>query len=326
MRIDRRSLIIGSLAAGFAARAGAVPPSGPLLPEPEEWIELWPGDPPGRLPSPLPVEEVRERSNDPGYNDRAVFHVRRPRLAVFRPAQPNGASVLIAPGGSYARVVMDKEGFETARWLAARGVTAFVLFYRLALDGWAMGASTSLCDAQRAIRLVRADAMARGRNPRRTCVLGFSAGGHVAADLTVRHEVASYPPVDAADQHSARPDAAALLYPVILMGGPGAHLESRNNLLGTDATEVDERVHDPSVNVTAATPPCFLVHAEDDAVIPVVNTLAMRDALRAHDVPAETHLFPDGGHGFGIRLAQGHSVAIWPELMFGWGRRQGLWS
>ena len=325
MRVDRRSLIIGSLAAGFAARAGAVPPPGPLLPEPDAWLDLWPGEAPG-LPSPPPFEEVRERSNDARYNDRAVFHVRRPRLAIFRPARPNGASVLITPGGSYARVVMDKEGFETARWLAARGVTAFVLFYRLALAHWVLGSSVSLCDAQRAIRLVRKDAMARGRNPRRICVIGFSAGGHVAADLSVRHEVASYPLIDPADQHSARPDATALLYPVILMGGPGTHLESRNNLLGMDATEVDERVHTPSTNVTAETPPCFLVHAEDDPVIPAVNTLAMRDELRAHDVPVETHLFPDGGHGFGIRLAQGHSVAIWPELMFAWGRRQGLWS
>ena len=120
MRIDRRSLIIGSLATGLAARAGAVPPPGPLLPEPDEWRYLWPEEPPGRLPDPLPVEEVRERSNDPRYNDRAVFHVRRPRLAIFRPAQPNGASALITPGGSFGRVVMDKEGFETARWLVSR--------------------------------------------------------------------------------------------------------------------------------------------------------------------------------------------------------------
>jgi acetyl esterase/lipase len=326
MRIDRRSLIIGSLATGLAARSGAALPPGPLLPEPDEWRYLWPDEPPGRLPSPLPVEVVRERSTDPAYNDRAVFHVRRPRLAIFRPAQPNGASALITPGGSYARVVMDKEGFETARWLAARGVTAFVLFYRLALDGWEQGASTSLCDALRAIRLVRADAAARNRDPARTLVIGFSAGGHVAADLSVRHDVASYAPVDAADRHSARPDATALLYPVILLSGPGAHPESAANLLRSDTGAVAISVHTPSVNVTEATPPCFLVHAEDDPVIPVINTLAMRDELRAHNVSVETHLFPDGGHGFGIRLAQGHSVAIWPELMFAWGRRRGVWA
>jgi acetyl esterase/lipase len=326
MRIDRRTLMLGTFAAGFAARAGAVPPSGPLLPEPDEWLYLWPDQPPGRLPDPLPVEEVRERSTDPGYNDRAIFHVRRPRLAIFRPAQPNGASALIAPGGSFGRVVMDKEGFETARWLAARGVTAFVLFYRLALDGWFLSSGAPLCDAMRAIRLVRADAVSRGRDPARTLVLGFSAGGHVAADLSVRNDAALYGPVDAADQHSGRPDATALLYPVILMGGPGTHFESRDNLLGAEATEVDASVFTPSVNVTEATPPCFLVHAEDDPVVPVANTLAMRDELRIHDVPAETHLFQDGGHGFGIRLARGHPVAIWPELMWAWGRTRRLWT
>jgi acetyl esterase/lipase len=309
--IDRRTLMLGTLAAGLAARAAAEPPPGPLLPEPDIWLDLWPGEAPG-LPSPPPVEEVRERSTDASFNDRAIFHVRRPRMAVFRPARPNGSALLITPGGSYARVVMDKEGFESARWFAARGITVFVLFYRLALDRWASAAETSLTDAKQAMRLVRA---APGVDPRRVCVLGFSAGGHVAADLVARYGEAA-----------CRPDAAALFYPVIAMNGPAAHAESRLNLLGPDATAEDERVHSPALNLTAQAPPCFLLHAEDDTTNVVQNTLIMRDALRAQGVAAETHLFPDGGHGFGIRLARGHSVEIWPELMHGWGRRQGLWS
>src|SRR6476469_3088339 len=111
MRIDRRSLMLGALGAGLAARAAAAPPPGPLLPEPDEWIDLWPGEAPG-LPSPPPAEEMRERSTDPAYNDRALFHIRRPRLALFRPARATGGAVLLVPGGSYARVVVDKEGFE----------------------------------------------------------------------------------------------------------------------------------------------------------------------------------------------------------------------
>jgi len=308
MEIDRRTLMLGALGAGVAMRAGAAPPPGPLLPEPDAWIDLWPGEAPG-LPSPPPAEEMRERSTDPTYNDRAIFHVRRPRLALFRPARPNGAAALIIPGGAYARVVVDKEGFESARWLAARGIGAFVLFYRLALDHWASGPETSLADAQRAMRLARARMQAGGK----LVLLGFSAGGHVAADLVARFEP------------DARPDGAGLLYPVIAMGGPAVHAESRLNLLGPNATAADERLHDPSHNIRAEAPPCFLAHAEDDPAVPVANTLIMREALRARGIAVETHLFPDGGHGFGIRLAQGHSAAAWPGLFFAWGRRQGYW-
>lgn len=308
MTIDRRTLMLGALGAAMAARAAAAPPQGPLLPEPDAWIDLWPGEAAG-MPQPAPAEEMRERSTDPAYNDRALFHVRRPRLAVFRPARPNGASLLIVPGGSYARVVVDKEGFESARWFAARGITAYVLFYRLAFDHWAAGPETSIGDAQQAMRLVRQRAPAGGK----VAILGFSAGGHVAADLVARFEP------------GARPDAAGLFYPVIAMSGPAAHAESRLNLLGPNATPEEERLHNPALNVRAETPPCFLVHAEDDPVIPVANTLMMREALRARGVATETHLFPDGGHGFGIRLAQGHRVAIWPDLFLAWGQRQGIW-
>jgi len=309
MTIDRRTLMLGALGATIAARAGAAPPPGPLLPEPDAWIDLWPGEAAG-MPSPPPAEEMRERSTDPTFNDRAMFQVRRPRMAVFRPARPNGASLLIVPGGSYARVVVDKEGFESARFFAARGITAYVLFYRLAVDHWASGRETSITDARQAMRLVRARTPASGK----VTVLGFSAGGHVAADL-----VARFAP-------DGRPDGAGLFYPVIAMSGPAAHAESRLNLLGPNATPENERLHTPSLNIRAEAPPCFLAHAEDDPVIPVANTLMMREALRARGIATETHLFPDGGHGFGIRLAQGHSPAIWPDLFFGWGQRQGLWA
>jgi len=308
MKIDRRSLIIGSLATGLAARAGAVPPPGPLLPEPDEWIDLWQGDAAG-MPSPPPAEEIRERSNDPAYNDRAMFHVRRPRLAVFRPERPNGAAMLIIAGGAYARVVMDKEGFETARWLKARGVTCFVLYYRLPMDGWRDGADVSRLDAIQAMRIVR-----RSFPPARIGAMGFSAGGHVCASLLTRAGPDS------------RPRAGILLYPVISLTPPTANAESRVNLLGPNPTPAREQGYEPYRFVLDRTPPCLLIHAEDDDAVPVANSLLFRDALRARGVAAETHLFPDGGHGFGIRLAQGRSVAVWPELMFAWGRRQGLWS
>jgi acetyl esterase/lipase len=306
MRIDRRTILLAPLA-GIAARAwGQAPPA----PRADEEIDLWPVGAPGP-PAPPPAEEERERSTDPSYNDRIRVHIRRPRLAVFRPEQASGAAVLIMPGGGYQWVVVDKEGFEMARLLAARGITAFVLFYRLAIDGWADGPDVSLIDARRAMRLVRRD---RGTDPGRVCAMGFSAGGHVCADLLTRFGA-----------REERPDAAALLYPVISMSAPDAHAGSRRALIGESATLAQERAHSPHLHVPADAPPCFLLHAEDDASVPVTNTLLMRDALRARHIETETHIFPDGGHGFGLRLARGKSVEHWPDLFLAWGQHRRLW-
>jgi acetyl esterase/lipase len=334
MTIDRRTLLLGSLAAAGApacapSRAQTPPPATSASPhlafaEPTETIELWPGRAPG-APSTLPVETVRERSTDPAYNDRYVFGIARPRMALFRPQRPNGASVLITPGGGYQWVVIDKEGYEMARLLAAQGVTAFVLFYRLPHEGWAAGPDVALADAQRAMRIIRQRAPGWSLDPQRVCAMGFSAGGHVCADLLTRFSSRVYAPVDSADSLSARPDGAAPIYPVVSMSAPHAHAGSRLRLVGEHASTARERAHSPHLNVQPDCPPCFLLHAEDDASVPVENTLMLRDALRRAGVPVETHLFPDGGHGFGLRLARGKSVEHWPELFLAWARYRGYW-
>jgi len=332
MRIDRRTALLGSLALGLVGRASAQtrPPATPdsphiASPEPTETIDLWPKGAPG-APATLPVETVRERSKDPAYNDRYVFGIGRPRMAVFRPARPNGAAVLITPGGGYNWVVIDKEGYEMARLLAARGVTAFVLFYRLPHEGWASGPDTPLADAQRAMRLIRHRAARYGLDSKRICAMGFSAGGHVCADLMTRFGSKVYAPVDDADRHSARPDLAAPIYPVVSMTLPTAHAGSRKNLVGENASPELERAHSPHRNVPANAPPAFLLHAEDDSSVVVENTLLLRSALLARKVPVETHLFADGGHGFGLRLARGKSVEGWQELFFAWARKKGLFE
>ncbi|HYI48501.1 MAG TPA: alpha/beta hydrolase [Allosphingosinicella sp.] len=307
MRIGRRDLLLGTLAAGLAGRA---PAQAPVPSAPDAEIDLWPAGAPG-MPAIRPPEAVRERSTDPGYNDRILTDIARPRLAVFRPARPNGAAVLIMPGGGYGWVVIDKEGHEMARLLSARGIAAFVLFYRLPHQGWAAGPDVPLADARRAMALVRA---ARGVDPRRICAMGFSAGGHVCASLLARF-----------GDGSARPDAAALVYPVISMSAPNAHAGSRRHLIGERATPALERAYSPHLHVPADAPPTFLLHAEDDASVPVANTLLMRDALGARGTATETHLFPDGGHGFGLRLARGSSVERWPDLFLAWGRHRRLW-
>lgn len=332
--MDRRTALLAGLAAGLgassAARSQTGPPATPASPhmthpEPIETIDLWPDGAPG-APATLPTETVRERSQDPAYNDRYVFGISRPRMAVFRPARPNGAAVLITPGGGYNWVVVDKEGYEMARLLAAQGITAFVLFYRLPHEGWAAGPNVALSDAQRAVRLIRHRASAYGLDPARLCAMGFSAGGHLCADLLTRFDAVTYDPVDAADRLSARPDLAAPIYPVVSMTLPTAHAGSRRNLVGETASAERERAHAPHENVRRECPPVFLLHAEEDASVVVENTLLLRAALRAAGVETECHLFPDGGHGFGLRLARGKSVENWPDLFTAWARRKGLYS
>ncbi|PXW78400.1 acetyl esterase/lipase [Blastomonas natatoria] len=331
MTIDRRSLMAAPLALGLASLAsaqtpvpevpgGALPPG---LPQPSETIDLWPKGAPGAPAAPL-VETVQERSIDRLVTDRAVFGISRPRMAVFRPDQPNGAAVLITPGGGYRWVVVDKEGYEMGRWLAARGFTAFVLFYRLPGEGWAAGPDVPLADAQRAMRLIRARARDFAIDPERVSAMGFSAGGHLCADLSTRFDAKVYEAVDAADRLSAKPHSAAPIYPVISMTAPDAHPGSRDLLLGKAPTAMRETAHSPHRNVPANAPPFFLLHAEDDAVVPVNNALLLRAALKEKGARVETHLFEHGGHGFGLRKAIGKPVEVWPELWRAWARTTGL--
>jgi len=276
------------------------------------------------MPKVALVETVDERSTDPLVTDRAVFGISRPRMAVFRPDRPSGAAVLLTPGGGYRWVVVDKEGYEMARWLAARGITAFVLFYRLPGEGWTAGPNVALSDAQRAMRLIRHRAREFGVDPERVAAMGFSAGGHICADLATRFGTQTYKYVDAADQLSARPVCAAPIYPVVSMDVSIAHPGSRALLLGANPSPSLELAHSPDRNVPADCPPFFLVHAEDDPTVPAENTLRLRAALKAQGIPVETHLFGHGGHGFGLRKVIGKPAEAWPELWRAWARTTAL--
>jgi acetyl esterase/lipase len=330
MRIDRRSLVLAGAAtvAAGTVRAQTPPPVAaravsPGLFEPVETIDLWPRGAPG-APAVALTETVNERSTDPQLTDRAVLGISRPRMAVFRPDRPNGAAVLVTPGGGYRWVVIDKEGYEIGRWLSARGFTVFVLFYRLPGEGWAAGPDVALADAQRAMRLIRHKAADYGIDPVRVAAMGFSAGGHVCADLAARFAAPVYAPVDPFDALSARPMLAAPIYPVVSMADGVAHVGSRLQLLGANPSAAMLAAHSPDRNVPADAPPHFLLHAEDDEVVPVDNSLLLRAALRARDVPVETHLFQHGGHGFGLRKAVGKPVEVWPELFRSWAATMGL--
>jgi acetyl esterase/lipase len=318
--IDRRGLMGAGLIAGALSTAAAAKDA----PDPAETIDLWPAGPPGA--SGVTVkEELTERRKAPAdLRDRIVAHVTRPRLTVFRPRRSNGAAILMAPGGGYKWVVVDKEGFECARWFAARGYTCFVLYYRLPADRWGAGPDAPLQDAQRAMRVVRRRAKALGIDPNRVAAMGFSAGGHVAGSLVTRSEAKVYEPVDEADRLSARPDLGCLVYPVASMIDSLAHMGSRIELLGAKPTSAQIAKYSVEAGVTASTPPTFLLHTADDAAVPIGNSLAVFAALQAAKVGTEMHIFEEGGHGFGLRFAVGKPVEAWPELFTAWAKRRGL--
>lgn len=317
--LSRRGVIGMGSALALAptlARAAAAPDS-------QEIVPLWPGKAPGDIGTIIKTR-IKENASDPAHPDRWTYGTARPDLTVCRPAQPNGAGVLVIPGGSYEFHAVDNEGFEQARWLNALGVTAFILNYRLPAEGWGNRADVPLQDAQRAMRVIRRDAARFGVDPQRVAVLGFSAGGHLGGSLATRHAEPVYAPVDAADTLSARPAIAGLIYPVVTLVGPAAHDWSRQNLLGADAPVEARERRSVDRRVDADTPPLFLVHASDDGAVPVANSISLYQAMLDHKRPAEMHLFDEGGHGFGVRLPQDRPASIWPRLFARFAARKGV--
>lgn len=317
--LSRRSLL--GAAAVTAAATGAVQAQTAAPADPTEVVHLWPnGAPGGESVTVTPI--VPERSTDPSFHDRYAQYTTDPILTVMRPERPNGAALLLIPGGGYRWAVLDKEGFDVARVFAAAGITCFVLRYRLPADGWAAGPNAPLQDAQRALRLIRAHAADYGVDPNRIASLGASAGGHLAGLLASRPD-ATYAPVDASDTASHRPDLNILLYPVVTLADPFAHKGSREHLLGDNPAP--EQIAEWSLDRKDWTgvAPTILIHALDDASVPPENSLQLLTALRAGGVTSEAHLFHEGGHGFGIRLIAGKPAEVWPELVLAFGRRNG---
>ncbi|MDP3801159.1 alpha/beta hydrolase [Brevundimonas sp.] len=322
MTLNRRTALgLAALAVTTRPAIAMTPVSQIAPPDPAETIRLWPGPAPGGEGVTV-TPQVVERSTDPAFHDRFARYTTDPILTVLRPDRPNGASLLLIPGGGYKWAVVDKEGMDCARVFTAAGITCFVLRYRLPGDGWAAGPDTPLQDAQRALRLIRSRATADGLDPMRVAVLGASAGGHLAGMLTARSD-ATYAAVDEADAASHRPDLSVLMYPVATMADPHVHAGSRHELLGPAPTpQAIDRYSLERMDWTGR-PPTFLLHAIDDGAVPVENSLLLLATLRAAGIPAEAHLFQEGGHGFGVRLIQGRPAAAWPRLVLAWAARHG---
>lgn len=273
-------------------------------------LRLWPDGPPGGA--------IVPRSAVPaGIPDIFLRDIAVPELRIFRPRTGNGRALLVVPGGGYAIVSVLNEGVEVAKRMTERGYTVFVLAYRLPGEGWGNRADVPLQDAQRAMRIIRDAAPCHGFDPAAVAVLGFSAGGHLAASLATAFAEPVYAPRDAIDRLAARPAAAGLVYPVIVLDGPSGHGGSRDMLLGPQADAALMAKRSPARHVDRETPPLFLVHALDDGVVPLRNSIAMIEAAKAAGHQAEAHLFAKGGHGFGLSVA-GTRAATWPGLFQDW--------
>ena len=316
--VDRRRLLVaagvGVLAATSARAEVAQEIASPLGPLPDAWgraqtLPLWPDGAPetGFKATPPPADFP------PGF----FRNVAEPFLKVFRPARPNGRAILVTPGGAYAFVVGTHEGAATAQAFAELGYVVFVLIYRLPGEGWSERWNVPLQDAQRAMRLVRFHAAEFGVLEDRVSVLGYSAGGHLAATLGTDFDARVYTPRDAVDERQARPSAMGLIYPVITLAAPLTNPQTALSLLGDDPPEDRVLLRSPQRHVDAQTPPTFLVHALDDAAVPPENALMMLEACRGAGVKVEAHLFQNGEHGFGLGQS-GTPAGRWPGLFHGW--------
>ncbi len=284
----------------------------------QENVYLWPKKT-GPGSEKVKVEQQTiERSKLPDHQNRAITGITQPFFTVFKPAAPNGRGILLCPGGAYQRIVIDFEGLDIVKGYTDAGYTVFILNYRLPSDGHKNASTVPLADAQRAIRLIKENAESYGVLPFRIGVMGFSAGGHVAASLATRYDEETYKKVDKADEQSAKPAFSILIYPVITMTDPYTHAGSRKALLGEKPTQEEIDAASCEKHVTASTPMTFIVCAEDDtSVKPVGNAFAFYQACMDARVKAELHVFPESGHGFGIVNAEG-TCKQWQQYSINW--------
>lgn len=308
-RFARRSLIVAGVlfvAAPFfvatqgladdAVKSAAATPGG----EESKPIALWPGIAPGDKGNIGPEKDATKHNPkaSPGTEVIRLTNVTKPTITVFSPPKDRntGAAVVVCPGGGYSILAYDLEGTEICRWLNSIGVTGVLLKYRVPARAGRERYAAPLQDAQRAIGLVRSRAKDWGVDAKRIGILGFSAGGHLAATASTNFSERTYPTVDSADGESCRPDFTVLIYPAYL-----AEKGSPTKLA-------------PEIKVGPDTPPAFIAMTEDDAAD---NAIAYFVALRRQKIPCELHIYPKGGHGYGLRKSP-NEVSHWPDRAAEW--------
>lgn len=294
-------LVIAALAMLFPAASRSAA-DGPLV------VPVWPGKAPGDYGT-IGEEKFRSPDNAPTKDAKWLTNVTKPTLTVYRPPEEKNTrtAMLVCPGGGYWNLAWDLEGEELAAWLNTAGITGIVLKYRVPRrpgQPVELPAPLPLLDAQRAVSLVRSRAAEWRIDPERIGMVGFSAGGHLALATATNFDRRGYEPIDAVDKVSCRPDFAAAVYSGYLVGKePG--------------------VLAPHIRIPTGTPPVLLVHAGDDTVSDVENSVVMYGALKRAGVPAELHVYASGGHGFGVRPTD-RPCSTWTERCIAWLRSQGM--
>ena len=248
--------------------------------------------------------------------------VQQPDIAVYLPPKrcASGEAFLICPGGSYSVLSYDWEGIQIAKWLNSKGIAGIIVKYRLPNSkSNIIGHLSPLLDAKRAMRLVRHHAEDWNVKKDKIGVIGFSAGGHLAATLATRFDEGDKSTSDSIEKESCRPDFAGLIYPVITMKPPHVHESSKNNLIGLDATDEIAIQYSNELHIKHNMPPCFIIHAADDDIVKVENSLLMYQALKNKNVPVEMHLYHFGGHGFSLAIGKEY-LQSWPDRFMDWFR------
>jgi acetyl esterase/lipase len=277
-------------------------------------IPLWKGQIPNSQKSD-DVEVYRENTGLMGY-----ALVQNPDIKVFLPTKRNttGQALIICPGGGYQGLAYDWEGLDYAKYLNTIGVAGIVLKYRLPVSkSNVVPYKSPLMDIQRAIRITRFNAAKWNIDPNKIGVMGSSAGGHLASTAGTHFDPGNPNAKDSIDRMSCRPDFMILMYPVITMKMPYTHKGSRDNLLGKNPGEELVNEFSNELQVTKDTPPTFIVHADDDSGVPVENSLLFYQALRKNKIPAELHIYSEGGHGFALAANKGHQE-FWPQACHEW--------
>jgi acetyl esterase/lipase len=275
-------------------------------------LKVWPNGAPDSNGITTP-EELFEGKRVRNVSEAEIY-VYLPKIGIN-----TGAAVVICPGGGYGMEAMDHEGYDMADWLAKQGVAGIVLKYRLPYGH----DQIPLEDAQRAIRIVRQKAAEWGINASKIGIAGSSAGGHLASTAGTKFDLGKPESADPLEKYSCRPDFMLLLYPVITFNEQYGHMGSRTNLIGPgNKWELVEK-YSNELHVTAQTPPTFLVLADDDNAVPTQNSIEFYLALKKFDIPAEMHIFRDGGHGFGMNKTN-KPVDQWPNLFISWMKAQGI--